>query len=275
MRERHLLALSGGKDSAALAVYMREKYPDLPLEYIFIDSGCELPETYAYLDRIEAVLDIKVEKIGIQEKRNRKDFDWWLKRKNYYLPSPRNRWCTEVLKLEPYAQWIKRNCEGEIVHSYVGLRADEKRDRSGFTGASLDIAQHHPFVDAGFMYEDVVRVLNDSGLGFPDYFKWRSRSGCYFCFFQTKAEWIGLYKNHPDLFLKASSMEKTTDTGKAFTWNEGFSLIELLHEIDSVETVTTNDNKQKEKYDKLCNILSECVFKKSCERKTFLKGRIK
>jgi tRNA(Ile)-lysidine synthase TilS/MesJ len=28
---RHILALSGGKDSAALAVYMREKYPDLPL----------------------------------------------------------------------------------------------------------------------------------------------------------------------------------------------------------------------------------------------------
>ncbi len=50
MSERHLLALSGGKDSAALAVYMREKYPDLPLEYIFIDSGCELPETYAYLN---------------------------------------------------------------------------------------------------------------------------------------------------------------------------------------------------------------------------------
>jgi len=32
MKERHLLALSGGKDSAALAVYMREKYADLPMD---------------------------------------------------------------------------------------------------------------------------------------------------------------------------------------------------------------------------------------------------
>ena len=37
-RERHILALSGGKDSAALAVYMRNKYPELELEYVFTDS---------------------------------------------------------------------------------------------------------------------------------------------------------------------------------------------------------------------------------------------
>jgi len=74
MKERHLLALSGGKDSAALAVYMREKYADLPMEYVFIDSGCELPETYAYLDKLRAILGIEI--INIRSRRN---FEYWLK----------------------------------------------------------------------------------------------------------------------------------------------------------------------------------------------------
>ena len=42
---RHIVSLSGGKDSTALAIYMRHKYPQLPVEYIFCDIGCELPET--------------------------------------------------------------------------------------------------------------------------------------------------------------------------------------------------------------------------------------
>ena len=39
---RHVLSLSGGKDSAALAVYMRDLVPDM--EYIFHDTDKELPE---------------------------------------------------------------------------------------------------------------------------------------------------------------------------------------------------------------------------------------
>src|SRR6188474_508386 len=47
---RHILSLSGGKDSAALAVYMRDRVSDM--EYIFHDSQMELPETYAFLARL-------------------------------------------------------------------------------------------------------------------------------------------------------------------------------------------------------------------------------
>jgi len=103
MKERHLLALSGGKDSAALAVYMREKYPHLPMEYVFIDSGCELPETYAYLDKLRAILGIKI--IIIKSRRN---FEYWLKMFKGVLPAPNNRWCTRLLKLDPYAEWLNK-----------------------------------------------------------------------------------------------------------------------------------------------------------------------
>lgn len=38
---RHVLGISGGKDSAALAIYMKQKYPTLKVEYYNSDTGCD------------------------------------------------------------------------------------------------------------------------------------------------------------------------------------------------------------------------------------------
>lgn len=233
-KERHILALSGGKDSAALAVYMREKYPELDLEYVFTDSGCELPETYEYLDRIRAVLDIEINII-----RPEKSWDnYWVlakikqTQKGYYtyLPSPKNRWCTELLKLKPYEKWLTTKYPNYTIHSYVGLRADEKRERKGFISPKSNVIVHYPFIEDGLVYEDILKLLNDSQLGLPGYYEWRKRSGCYFCFYQTKREWLGLHDHHPELFKKAQSYETIIpDKGIRFTWMDDMSLEELIN----------------------------------------------
>ena len=51
-KTKHILGLSGGKDSAALAVHMNNKYPDLDIEYFFTDTGYELKKTYDFLHAI-------------------------------------------------------------------------------------------------------------------------------------------------------------------------------------------------------------------------------
>ena len=51
---RHICGISGGKDSSALAVYLKDEIPDM--EYFFCDTGAELPETYEYLSRLEIIL---------------------------------------------------------------------------------------------------------------------------------------------------------------------------------------------------------------------------
>ncbi len=51
---RHILALSGGKDSSALAVFMKDKVPEM--EYVFCDTEKELDETYEYMQRLSQYL---------------------------------------------------------------------------------------------------------------------------------------------------------------------------------------------------------------------------
>ena len=55
---RHILGISGGKDSAALAIYMRDKIPDM--EYVFADTGKELKETYTFIKKLEGFLNKEV-----------------------------------------------------------------------------------------------------------------------------------------------------------------------------------------------------------------------
>lgn len=56
MKVRHILGISGGKDSAALAIYMKNKYPGLQIEYYNSDTGCELEETETLISRLESYL---------------------------------------------------------------------------------------------------------------------------------------------------------------------------------------------------------------------------
>jgi len=246
--ERHILALSGGKDSAALAVYMRDKYPELELEYVFTDSGCELPETYEYLDRIRAVLNIDITVIKPE-----RDFDYWLKYFNGVLPSPQNRWCTRKLKLKPYESYIG----SAKVFSYVAIRADE--DREGYINKKGNIIPRHPFVEDGIVLKDVINILKTCGLGLPRYYKWRKRSGCYFCFYQTENEWRALKKYHPKEFNKSCQYEENHADGRVYTWRgkKGNKPIYLRDIGEYVPSFENEINLEESNNRKLSKVLSE------------------
>jgi|SRR5258707_523771 3'-phosphoadenosine 5'-phosphosulfate sulfotransferase (PAPS reductase)/FAD synthetase len=215
-KTRHILSLSGGKDSAALAVYMRDRVPEM--EYIFHDTGHELPETYQYLARLEAYLGRKV-----QATRPDYNFDKWLQIYGGMIPSSRRRWCTRKLKLEPFESFVGT----DPVVNYIGLRADE--DREGYISTKGNIRAVYPFREAGLKLRDIHEILENAGLGLPSYTNWgRTRSGCYFCFFQQKIEWVRLKETHPLLFEKAKEFESVgTSTGNRFFWSENESLAEL------------------------------------------------
>ncbi|WP_422402997.1 phosphoadenosine phosphosulfate reductase family protein [Pseudomonas sp. GZD-209] len=221
--ERHLLGLSGGKDSAALAVFMRQEYPELNIEYFFTDTGKELPEVYEFLGRLEGYLGKTIARLN-----PRRDFDFWLREYNHFLPSPQTRWCTRMLKLKPFEQWIKPMlAAGDVVYSYVAIRADEEY-REGYSSKQKNLHIKLPFREAGIDKSGVIDILESSGVGYPKYYEWRSRSGCTFCFFQQKVEWVRLKERHPEAFEEAKSLEKDAlEHGSPFTWSAGESLSEL------------------------------------------------
>ncbi len=223
MVERHVLGLSGGKDSAALAVHMRQAHPELDIEYFFTDTGKELPEVYEFLGRLEGYLGKPIERLN-----PRRDFNFWLREYNHFLPSPQTRWCTRKLKLSPFEQWIKPMLvAGEKVTSYVAIRADEDY-REGYSSKNDNLIIKLPFREEGIDKPGVMDILESSGVGYPKYYEWRSRSGCTFCFFQQKIEWVRLKERHPEAFEDAKAMEKNAlDHGSPFTWSSGESLTEL------------------------------------------------
>ena len=163
---RHVLGLSGGKDSTALAILLYQEIPEM--EYFFCDTGRELPETYEYLDRIKARLGIKIEYLCTE-----RGFDHLFEVYGQVLPSPKMRWCTDFMKIKPLEQFIGN----EDTYSYIGIRADENRD--GYISRKPNIMPIFPFKERGLIKEDILRILDESGIGLPSYYKWRSRSGCF------------------------------------------------------------------------------------------------
>lgn len=319
---RQVLGISGGKDSAALAIYLKRKYPDLPVEYYNSDTGCELEETELLINRLESVLGHITRLKAAHGSPEPTPFHHFLKSSGGYLPSPQARWCTKKMKLAEFEKFVG----DEPAISYVGIRGDEERE--GYVSTKLNIQAIFPFrrniwsmevinkvlsndnvlqiadiyklicdksilqkalkiletpLTKQFYYskklnalldldvkifnkavfaflkttdfpvgkldyfplvenddilriKDIYQILEDSGVGIPLYYKeiefevdgkkgkyCRSRSGCYFCFFQQKIEWIWLYEQHPDLFQKSMEFEKD-----GYTWNKSESLADLI-----------------------------------------------
>ena len=222
-KERHVLGISGGRDSAALAVFMRQHYPAINIEYFFTDTGKELPEVYEFLGRLEGFLGKSIARLNPD-----RDFDFWLNQYNHFLPSPQTRWCTRQLKLRPFEEWIRADLKrGVRVTSYVAIRGDEDH-REGHSSTHANLIVKLPFREHGIDLRGVKELLEGSGVGLPAYYRWRSRSGCTFCFFQQKIEWVHLREEHPQAFEEAKRYEKVArEHNSPFTWSQRESLEEL------------------------------------------------
>ena len=229
---KHVLGLSGGRDSAALAVHMRQYYPDLEIDYFFTDTGKELPEVYEYLGCLEGFLGKPILRLNPD-----RDFDFWLRQYNDFLPSPQTRWCTRQLKLRPFERWLRPMLDdGMTIYSYVAIRSDEAY-REGYSSKHDKLIVKLPLKEAGVDKAGVLEILEGAGLGLPRYYSWRTRSGCTFCFFQQKIEWVRLKEQHPEAFKEAKAYEKdAVENGSPFTWSQGESL-EQLERPERVEQI--------------------------------------
>ena len=192
---------------------------------MFCDTENEIPETYDYLDKIEIFLNKQITKLKPE-----KSFDHLYDTRRF-LPSIVNRWCTVDLKIRVYEKYIKSKYleknKDVIIYTYVGIRSDELG--RGINNANGQIIIKYPFQEFCINRNDVFKILYNVGINLPDYYKWRKRSGCYFCFYQSPNDWLNLYENHPDLFFKAMEYEKFNDKKtKIYGWNISMPLKEMI-----------------------------------------------
>lgn len=187
----HVVALSGGKDSTALALLLKEREPR-EYTYVCTPTGDELPEWFEHMKRLRDVLEAPILPVvggtlkGLCEK-------WEA------LPNWRMRWCTRALKIEPFAAWMMQ--QPRPLTFYVGLRADEEEREGGDYAKVPDVTMRFPLREWGMCEADVWAALDQRGITIPE------RTDCARCFFQTLGEWWRLWKDYPEIYADAEAQE--------------------------------------------------------------------
>lgn len=201
MSELHVVGLSGGKDSVCMALLLNEREPR---DYVYIctPTGDELPEMYEHWRKLGGILGKPIQPImggtldGLVQKWNA-------------LPNWRQRWCTRVLKIEPYMAWLMQQSKvHDRIVSYIGLRADEEEREGGDYASVPGVERRFPLREWGMGLADVLSQLEQREIEIP------SRTDCARCFYQTIGQWFNLWRDHLAIYLDAEKQEETT----GFTW---------------------------------------------------------
>lgn len=217
----HVVALSGGKDSTAMALRLKELNPDVDYTYVLTPTGDEFPDMFAHWRKLSEMLGKPLTPITAHTSLN------GLIKEQNALPNWRQRWCTRILKIEPYAAWLAQHTP---CVSYVGLRADEENEREGGDYSAVPgVEMRFPMQEWGWGIQDVLNYLDGRGVKIPQ------RTDCRRCFFQTIAEWHDFYKRDPEGYAEAEQQE--AEVGHTFrspgrdTWPAG--LAELRQQFDA------------------------------------------
>ena len=189
---KHVVALSGGKDSSAMALRLREIFPDREFEYVCTPTGDELPEMDQHWRNLEELLGAPLLKLATMTLEQCID-------REQMIPNFRARFCTRILKIEPFIDYMDALPAGSIM--YVGLRADEQ-GRLGLQKPDSQFDVEMPMQKWGWDINDVKRYLVMSGVTVP------ARTDCGACFYQRLGEWKDLLDNHPDRYESYAALER-------------------------------------------------------------------
>lgn len=204
-RDIYIVATSGGADSTSLCVLLSSLFPTQEFLFCFTDTGAEDPELYDSLQSLEQYLGREI----LHIKSERGTFYDLLDAQGNFLPSGNARWCTRLLKVLPFQNWLNSlhlEYPDRNIYNFVGLRADEP-SRSGFSSNNGYLHSVFPFQELGMGRQEVFRLLHDT-IGIPGFYKYRTRSGCAICPFMRRSELIGLYRWNPESFDTSAGYEK-------------------------------------------------------------------
>lgn len=234
MADLHVVALSGGKDSTALALRLAELHPDWHFNFVCTPTGDEPPEMIDHWIKLGRILGNAVipvtRGIGLDG----------LIRKQKSLPNWRQRWCTRMLKIEPYAAWLEAQSKNyDKVYSHVGLRADEPEREGGDYLDIPGIVMCFDMREWGWGLAEVLDYLKQKGVTIP------TRTDCLKCFYQRLIEWYEYWRDHIENWMEGEALEELT--GHTFrspgrdTWPAAMKDLRVRFEAGDVPKDTRRD----------------------------------
>ncbi len=187
---KHIVALSGGKDSTAMALRLAEVEPR---DYVYIctPTGNEPEAMFEHWRKLGELLGTPIRPILTTTLSG-------LIRQQRMIPNFQARFCTRMLKIEPFAAFLHH--QGECT-AHVGLRSDEP-DREG--GDYLDVpgvVMDFPMRRWGWGITDVMAYLDKRGICIP------KRTDCKLCFYQRLIEWWELWRDDPEGWAEGEAIE--------------------------------------------------------------------
>lgn len=213
--DRYLLSISGGKDSTAMILYMKE-IAARDVDYVFMDTGWESTQTYEYLDYLEAELGISINRIrsNITIKpeheeiyseclqimnRNYSDFIAVILNGSFF-PGGNAQFCTRDLKVKPFQSFIDQ-LDYEPV-SCVGIRREESHRRSTYSeyeyNEGFNCWVWRPLIE--WSEADVIAIHHRHNIRpNPLYLNGSHRVGCYPCIRSNKSEMSQFPLDHSHL----------------------------------------------------------------------------
>lgn len=191
---KHIVALSGGKDSVAMSLRLKELHPEIPFEFVCTPTGNEPPAWFAHMRSLRDVLG------PIKPIMYPGGLSALIKQWNA-LPNWRQRWCTRVLKIEPFAAYLVQNSPAKF---YVGLRNDEEEREGGDYKKVPNVENVFPFREWKWGLKEVWDYLHSKNQSIP------LRTDCMLCFFQRLIEWYELWRDNPTAYLEGEAFEAAT-----------------------------------------------------------------
>lgn len=232
----YIVSFSGGKDSTAMLLRLMETGAPID-EVLHCDTGLEFPDMYDHIERIKA----RVQEKGIKYTtlKSNLDFEYLLLEKpikskkdtiviGYGWPTPRKRWCTQLLKtklLDAYKKELKQKYN---VFYYVGRASDEEYRLKRKNNQSPN--QIHPLVYWGWKESDCLEYCYSLGYDWNGLYKIMSRVSCWCCPLQSFNELYQLWLNFPVLWDKLRYWSDEIDRiwGKdKYTYRKGYSITDL------------------------------------------------
>lgn len=228
----HVVALSGGHDSTAMALELKARFPETPYNYVCTPTGDELPEMFEHWRNLGEMLGSRL--IPVMNGTLKSVCE-----KQGTLPNFRIRFCTRILKIEPFIDWLLEHGLMRSIVSYVGLRADEEGRAGGAYDDIPGIDMQFPLRQWGWGEDEVQAALVRHGVKCPD------RTDCARCYHQRIGEWYELWRDHRDTFFDAIADEDrfgaTYRTPGRDSWPT--SLKEMAARFDAGDVPSTSLNR--------------------------------